>query len=174
MSGYCNNCGTHVQPDGKCMCGALDWGPPLSDSEQIPKPPTREGGGVRSSDLMGFMRAEASGGSSAIQPGGAGKATEGSAEPEAQARANSQLPDGLPSRGDGESERFLLAAGSHLLKEARWVIEHTAPACSCDECTREAKKVCHDIDLFLACVWAANKTAPRNNSDAWRRADRRR
>ena len=69
------------------------------------QPPTREGGGVLVERFDGLHASEASGPASAIKGGGAGKATEPGAAGEALRDENSQLPDGLPSLGGGESER---------------------------------------------------------------------
>lgn len=119
----CPNCGILFTPhfDG--------WGEgnPLVSSEasEGPKPPTREGGGVRVERFDGLHASEASGPASAIEGVGAGKATEPGAAGEALRDENSQLPDGLPSRGDGESER---SCATCLYFESE---SHEYPCCIC-------------------------------------------
>ena len=99
-------------PVGVAYGDLRDWRKKLAASEasEGAKPPTREGGGVRVERFDGLHASEASGPASAIKGGGAGKATEPGAAGEALRDENSQLPDGLPSLGGGESERVLLAA----------------------------------------------------------------
>jgi len=72
----------------------------LRELESRPKPLAREASGDRVERFDGLHASEASGTASAIQPGGAGKATEGSAAVATLRDERSQLPDGLPRRGD--------------------------------------------------------------------------